>query len=242
MGFIGSLCGPMAVHKSTGTRGHHTSLPCPYSKMKCNGDFMHPIRASSLRWGVTAALALMLCALLVTPTLAGEDLIPGQEVVSGTISFGAFGPVGPGCSSTTGGPNCTFATSNVTGKGKAVPGGPFTHTSTTTVFYGPGPGSFLFPSGAVDSTGNPAGYCAEISGTSHSVFANGTIDGNAQGYTCCSSSSCTTALGPPITTFVTTACTSGTGKYAGIQCSGKESSSSSDGVHFLARGEGVSTK
>jgi hypothetical protein len=105
---------------------------------------MYPVRASSLRWVVTAALALMLCALFVTPTLAGEDLIPGQEVVSGTISFGGFGPVGPNCNATTGGSACTFAISNVTGKGKAVPGGPFTHTSTTTVLLGPGPGSFLF--------------------------------------------------------------------------------------------------
>ena len=203
---------------------------------------MYPVRASSLRWGVAFALALMLCALFVTPTLAGGDLIPGQEVVSGTISFGAFGPVGPNCNATTGGSACTFATSNVTGSGKAVPGGPFTHTSTATVLLGPGPGSFLFPNGAVDSTGNPAGFCAELSGTSHTVFANGTIDANVQGYTCCSSSSCPNGVGPPTTTFVTTACTSGTGIYAGIQCSGKESSSSSDGVHFVGRGEDVSTK
>ena len=203
---------------------------------------MYPIRASSLRWGVALALALMLCALFVTPTLAGEDLIPGQEVVSGTISFGGFGPVGPNCNATTGGTGCTFAISNVTGSGKAVPGGRFTHTSTATILLGPGPGSFLYPNGAVDSTGSPAGFCAELFGTSHTVFANGTIDGNAQGYTCCSSSSCPNVLGPPSTTFITTVCTSGTGKYAGIQCSGKESSSSSDGVHFLARGEGASTK
>jgi hypothetical protein len=203
---------------------------------------MYPVRASSPRWGVTTALALMLCALFVTPTLAGEDLIPGQKVVSGTTSFGAFGPVGPGCRSTTGGPNCTFATSNNTGSGSAVPGGPFTHTSTATILLGPGPGSFLFPNGAVDSTGSPAGFCAELIGTSHTVFANGTIDANVQGYTCCSSNSCPNGLGPPITTFATSACTSGTGKYAGIQCSGKESSSSSDGVHFVARSEDVSTK
>jgi len=203
---------------------------------------MYPVRASSLRWVVTAALALMLCALFVTPTLAGEDLIPGQEVVSGTISFGGFGPVGPNCNATTGGSACTFAISNVTGSGFFMPGGRFTHTGTSTILLGPGPGSFLFANGAVDSTGSPAGFCAEVFGTSHTVFANGTIDVNAQGYTCCSSSSCPNGLGPPTTTFVTTACTSGTGKYAGIQCSGKESSSSSDGVHFVARGEGVSTK
>jgi hypothetical protein len=211
---------------------------------------MYPVRASWLRWGVTAALTLMLCALSVTPTLAGGkpfgnpggQLIPSQEVVSGTTTFGAFGPVGPDCDATTGGPGCTFATNITTGSGIAVPGGPFTHTTNGTVYFGPS-FSAVFSNGAVDpTTGSPVGFCAEIFGTVHTVFANGTIDGNAQGYTCCSSSSCTSGFGPPSTTFVTTACTSGTGKYAGIQCSGKESSSSSDGVHYVARGEGVSTK
>jgi hypothetical protein len=206
---------------------------------------MYPVRASWLRWGVTATLALMLCALFVTPTLAGGspsvNLIPTQEVVSGTTTFGAFGPVGPDCDATSGGPGCTFATAITTGSGVAVPGGPFTHTTNATVYYGPSFSS-VFPNGAVDpATGSPVGFCAEISGTVHTVLANGTIDANAQGYTCCSNS-CSNGLGPPTTTFVTTACTSGTGQYAGIQCSGKESSSSSDGVHYVARGEAVMTK
>jgi hypothetical protein len=234
----------MALYKSTGASGNHASFAAPTLKWSAMGEFMYPVRFSSLRWGVTAALALMLCALFASPTLAGGspgvNLNPTLEVVSGTTTFGAFGPVGPDCDATTRGSGCTFVTSITTGSGFAVPGGPFTHTTNATALLGPGPGSFLFPNGAVDSTGSPIGFCAD---TVHTVFSNGTIDGNAQGYTCCSSSSsCPNGVGPPTTTFVTTACTSGTGKYAGIQCSGKESSSSSDGVHYVARGEGVMTK
>jgi hypothetical protein len=203
---------------------------------------MYSVRATSLQWGVTLALALLLCALFVTPARAGGGLISNQSTISGTSSFGAYGPVGPGCSATTGGPDCTFATSNSTGSGNAVPGGPFTETSTATVLLGPGPGSFPFPNGAVDSLGNPAGYCAEFVGTSHDVYANGTIDMNEQGYTCCSSSSCPNGVGPPTTNFATSNCISGTGKFAGMQCSGEGSNSSSDGVHFVGGGESVSTK
>ena len=219
---------------------------------------MYLVRSSWRRWEVTAGLALMLCALFVIPALAGaaapppppppppppgSPLILRQSVISGTSSFGAYGPVGPGCSSTTGGPDCTFATSNSTGNGNASPGGSFTDTTSATILLGPGPGSQLFPNGSVDSTGSPAGYCAEFVGTSHDVYATGgTIDTNSRGYTCCSSSSCPNGLGPPSTNFATTVCVSGTGIFAGIQCSGEGSNSSSDDVHFLGGGETFSTK
>lgn len=37
-------------------------------------------------------------------------------------------------------------------------------------------------------------------------------------------------------------CTSGTGKYAGIQCSSESTASTKDGVHFISGPEFVSTK
>ena len=206
---------------------------------------MYQVRASLLRWGVTGTLVFTLCALFVTPTLAGGELILRHSVVSGTSSFVAFGPVGPNCSATTAGSDCTFFTSSFKGSGNAVPGGPFTVTGTTTELLGPfSTFPFVSVSGAVNaSTGTPTGGCAPIFQTSHVVFANGTIDQNAQGNSCCASSSCADFLGgPPTTSHTTQVCISGTGKFAGIQCSGESSGSSSDNVHFVARGEGVSTK
>jgi hypothetical protein len=208
---------------------------------------MYPVRTSSLLWGVTVTFVLMLCALFVVPTLArGEGgLVLGHSVASGTSNFVGFGPVGPNCDAATAGPDCTFTTTSFSATGKAEPGGPFTETGTQTVLFGliSADGPFAYPNGAVDSLGNPAGFCAQTFGTAHVVDAKGTIELNFQGNLCCASSSCTDPIGgPPNTTQNTSVCISGTGKYAGIQCSGQGSASSTDGVHFVARGETVSTK
>jgi hypothetical protein len=233
---------------------------------------MYPVRASSLRWGITIAFALVLCALFAAPTLAGGEpwsrqyhperwaegghggpprhagqgrgLVLSHSVTAGSSSFVAFGPVGPNCSATTAGPDCTFVTLSSTASGNAEPGGPFTSTGTATLLIGPfSTGQFVFPNGAVDSNGNPAGGCVQIFGTNHDVYANGTIDSNFQGHACCASSSCADFIGgPPNISQSTSVCVSGTGKYAGIQCSGEQSGSSIDGQHFVGHSESVSTK
>ena len=51
-----------------------------------------------------------------------------------------------------------------------------------------------------------------------------------------------TALGPPVTAHDSSVCISGTGKFAGIQCSGKDTASSIDSVHIISRGETVREK
>jgi hypothetical protein len=215
-----------------------------------NGVFMYPVRASILRWGVTIPFAIMLCAWFVTPTLAegngnkNPNLHLGHSVVSGTSSFVGCGPVGPGidCKADCSGTACTFFTTTFTGTGKADPGGPFTVTDTSTAFFGPG-GSVLTPNGAVNPDGTRAGVCVPTFGSDHVVFPNGTMDTESKGESCCVGTSCgAVGLGPPITAHQSSVCISGTGKFAGIQCSGEETSSSVDGVHIIGRGESVSTK
>ena len=51
-----------------------------------------------------------------------------------------------------------------------------------------------------------------------------------------------TFLGPPITSHESSVAISGTGKFAGVQCSGEDTASSIDGVHIIGRGESVCTK
>jgi hypothetical protein len=167
-----------------------------------------------------------------------------HSVNAGSSGSPVFGPVGPNCNATTAGPDCTFVTSTSTSSGKSEPGGPFTETDTTTALIGPfSSGPFVSVNGAVDSLGNPAGGCVQIFQIVHDVYANGTIDSNSQGNLCCASNSCADFIaGPPNTTQATFVCTSGTGKYAGIQCSGESSGSSTDGVTFVSRSEMVSTK
>jgi hypothetical protein len=204
---------------------------------------MYPVRASLLRWGVTIAFAIILCSCFVVPTLA-QDLKLGHFVDSVTSSFIGCGPVGPGidCKADCSGTACTFFTTSFTGTGKQDPGGPFTFTGTSTGFFGLF-GSALTANGAVNPDGTRAGVCVPTFGSSHTVFANGTFDTEAKGESCCVGTSCgAVGLGPPITGHESSVCISGTGKFAGIQCSAEDTSSSIDAVHSIGRGEVVSTK
>jgi hypothetical protein len=206
---------------------------------------MNPVRASLSRSGITAASALMLCAMFVAPALAAGDagLVLRHSVTTSTGTFVAFGPVGKNCPGPTFGPDCTFITTSFTGKGQSEPGGPFTVSGTSTILFGPNGGDFLFPNGGADASGNPSGACVPVFQTAHAVYANGTIDQNATGSLCCGLSNCDgQPFGPPSTAHISSVCTSGTGVYAGIQCSGEATGSSIDGVHSIGRGESVSTK
>jgi hypothetical protein len=231
---------------------------------------MYSVRARSLRWGVTVALALMVGALFVAPALAGGqlssrhyrpepwaqvkqpahaenagDLILSHSVVSGKSTSTSFGPVGANCDATMAGPDCTFVTVTTTASGKSEPGGLFTETDTVTLLIGlfSANGPFVYQNGAVDSNGNESGGCVQTFGVAHRVYANGTIDLNTQGSSCCASDTCANFIaGPPGTSHGTAVCTSGTGKYAGIQCSEEASGGGTDGVNFVSRGEMVSTK
>jgi hypothetical protein len=219
-------------------------VPRRYSTSnEINGVFMYSVRASLLRGGVTIAFAIMLCAWFVAPTLAGNpDLHLGHSVVSGTSSFVGCGPVGPGidCKADCSGTACQFSSSTFTGTGKGDPGGPFTVTGTSTVYFGFN-GFAVTVNGAANPDGSPGGFCAPTFGTSHGVFANGTVDNESKGEVC-SVGSNATFLGPPITTHESSVAISGTGKFAGIQCSGEDTATSSDGVHIISRGETVCTK
>jgi len=128
------------------------------------------------------------------------------------------------------------------GDRKARGGGPFTFTGTSTGFFGLF-GSALTANGAVNPDGTRAGVCVPTFGSGHTVFANGTIDTEAKGESCCVGTSCgAVGLGPPITGHESSVCISGTGKFAGIQCSAEDTSSSIDAVHSIGRGEIGSTK
>jgi hypothetical protein len=226
-----------------GSYCHH--VPRRYSTSnEINGVFMYSVRASLLRGGVTIAFAIMLCAWFVAPTLAGNpDLHLGHSVVSGTSGFVGCGPVGPGidCKADCSGTACQFSSSTFTGTGKGDPGGPFTVTGTSTVYFGFN-GFAVTVNGAANPDGSPGGFCAPTFGTSHVVFANGgAIDNESKGEVC-SVGSNATFLGPPITSHESSVAISGTGKFAGVQCSGEDTASSSDGVHIISRGESVCTK
>lgn len=206
---------------------------------------MNPVRASLPRWGLAVGSALLLCAMFVAPALAAGDggLVLRHSVGTSTSTFVAFGPVGTGCPGPTFGPDCTFITSSFTGKGQSEPGGPFTVSGTATILFGPNGGDFISPNGAADASGNPSGACVPVFQTAHTVYANGTIDQNATGTLCCTLNGCDgQPFGPPNTAHLSSACTSGTGKYAGIKCSGESTGSSIDGVHSISRAESVSTK
>ena len=224
-----------------GSHCHH--VPRRYSTSNEIKGVLMSVRASLRRWGVTIAFAITLCAWFVAPTLA-QDLKLGHFVDSATTTFTGRGPVDPGidCKADCSGTACTFFTVSFTGNGKADPGGPFTFTGTTTAFFGP-LGSALTPNGAVNPDGTPAGVCDPTFTSAHSVFPNGTYDTEAKGETCCVGTSCgAVGLGPPTTAHQSSVCISGTGKFAGIRCSGEETSSGLDGVHVIGRGESVSTK
>ena len=152
---------------------------------------MYSIRARSVRWGVTVALALTVCVSFVAPTLAGGQLSSRQyrpepwaqvkqaaheenagglvlshsEVTGSTISV-TFGPVGPNCNAATAGPDCTFVRVSSAESGKSEPGGPFTETATQTLLVGlfSAGGPFVYQNGAVDSMGNEAGGCVQTFG------------------------------------------------------------------------------
>jgi hypothetical protein len=214
-------------------------------------DSMYRVRTGLLRLAASAAVALIAYALCAAPALAGggDDLTLSHAVASGVSMFGAFGPVGTGCDASTAGSNCTFFTTTFTTKGKAEPGGPFTQTGTSTVYFGLN-GSALTFAASLTLLGAPVGFCAPTFVTAHTVFANGTNDVNASGTICCTASPPTSPsavcgalpIGPPSTTQTSGTCIGGTGKYAGTQCSSQATSSSSDGVHFIVRGETVYTK
>ena len=202
---------------------------------------MYSVRASLLRWGVTIAFAMMLCAWFVAPTLA-QDLKLGHSVTSSTSTFVGCGPLGPSidCHADCTGTQCTFFTSTFKGTGKGDPGGPFTFTGTSTGYFGLN-GFAVTVNGAANPDGSPGGLCVPTFGTSHTVFANSTIDNESKGEVCSVGSSAA-FLGPPITGHDSSVAISGTGKAAGIQCSGEDTVSSSDGVHVIGRGESVCTK
>ena len=154
-----------------------------------------------------------LCAKFYAPVMGRPSLEPGP--ISGT--------------------GCTFVTYTLTESGKSQLKGSYTTTGTVTIYL---PTPTL--NGAVTSGGAPAGVCDPEFVTSIVAFRKGTVDLNNVGTICCASDDCANPLyGPPSTTQLTNVCTSETGRYAGIQCSGEtgESSESSAGpsLNYIAR-------
>jgi hypothetical protein len=210
---------------------------------------MYRVKRSLLRWVAAITVALMVYAFHAVPALPGDDLTPSHSVASGTSTFVGLGPVGPGCDATTGGPDCSFYTTSFTASGKAEPGGSFTQTGTVTTFFGSNFSALTLNGSVYPSIGAPVGDCAPTFTTGQTVFADGTSDVNSTGTTCCAATPPSTIvavcgpvfIGPPSTTQVSGLCTSGTGRYAGTQCSTESTSSSIDGVHFVSRAETVYT-
>lgn len=212
---------------------------------------MYPVRTTWARRRATVVLVLMVAAFWVAPALtSGKDAKSenpllrveknlGHSVVSGTSSFVACGPVGPNCDANCNGTDCTFFTATSTGTGDGEPGGPFTFTGTATIFFGLN-GSAVTVNGAANPDGTPAGFCAPTSGSTHVVFPTGSIDQKSKGEVCTVGSS-PDFLGSPTTAHDSSVCISGTGNFAGIQCAGEDTSGSTDGVHFIGRGESAAS-
>jgi len=202
---------------------------------------MDSVGTGFFRWSRVALVALILCGLLAQPALAG-DLVVKQEVSSGISTFVGFGPPSSTCNGTTEFSTCTFFTTTNTSSGMDIPGGPFTASSTSTLYFGAGDFAVTV-NGAANPDGTPAGYCLPLFSTTHLVYANGTIDMNGTGSVCCAGTSCgDIGIGPPTVSHLASACISGTGKYQGIQCSAETTSTSNNSTNFIVRSEIVSTK
>ncbi len=148
---------------------------------------MYSNKTMLFRRSPVLTFALMLCALCALPTRAG-DLVLRHEVSSGSSTFVSFGPLGPKCDGVTVFDDCTFFTTTSTSSGKDDPGGPFTATGTTTLYFGLNDFAYTV-NGASNPDGTPGGFCLPVFGTSHAVYANGTIDTNTQGSVCCAAGS-----------------------------------------------------
>jgi hypothetical protein len=189
-----------------------------------------------------AVLALTLLALGEVSAQAGDLVVSHSVSISGPSTFVGFGPAGPNCNGTTDFSACTFFTTAGSGTGKSEPGGPFTFTTTTTTYFGLDDFAFTV-NGAANSDGSPAGFCLPFFSTAAAMYSNGTISTNSTGQVCCAGTSCGSGgTGPPSTAQSTSVCTSGTGKYAGIQCSEQGSAMSLDGVTTIGRTDSVSTR
>jgi hypothetical protein len=149
-----------------------------------------------------------ICMVTTTIAWAGEkspQLIHTESVAQVTpAGSDIFGPVGPDCDATAGGPGCTFDSGDFTTTSETVPLGRSTGKGHFTILFGPN-GEFVTPSGAHDDSGNPIGFCAPEFSTETDTYGDGSsITQSFQGTIC----------GPPNTTHFTSIITGGTGGLA----------------------------
>ena len=194
----------------------------------------HPvIREDVLR--VTFAVLLLLAA-NAAAMADGLKLIHTESVSQATFTGSSFGPVGPGCNSSTGGSACLFLdlTANVVGQHK--PFGKYTGTIDATLNLNP---AHFIPSGAHDANGNPTGVCTPEFGTESDTFADGsTLSSSFQGLGCCAGPDCGGTTGPPSVNHDSNVITGGTGRFASVS-GGWSWSDSGTGGQLLIHAEGV---
>jgi hypothetical protein len=195
----------------------------------------------------TGKLSIVLAAAFVMQTAWSQAVAHGSDqnspqlthtesVYQATFTGISFGPVGPGCDASAGGPACLFldATANVVGQHH--PFGKFTGSVTATLNLNP---THFIPSGAHDASGNPTGVCTPEFGTETDTFADGSIlSSNFQGLGCCAGPDCGGTTGPPSVNHDSSVITNGTGRFAGAT-GGWSWSDSGTGGPLLIHAEGV---
>jgi hypothetical protein len=188
-----------------------------------------------------AALPATLAAFLLLAANAAamaqaHQLMHTESVSQATFTGISFGPVGPGCDSSKGGPACLFLDVTVNVIGRHVPFGKYTGTLGATLNLNP---AHFIPSGAHDANGNPTGVCTPEFGAENDTFADGsTLSSSFQGLGCCAGPDCGGTTGPPSVNHDSSVITGGTGRFAGVS-GGWSWSDSGTGGPLLIHAEGV---
>src|SRR5690348_10226927 len=130
---------------------HHDNIPAALL------NYVKPKGACSM-YRLFLILAASIGLFMIALSPAHAKLYQTQSIATVTFNSTTFGPVGPNCSATDGGPDCAFFTSTFTTTTQNNPFGPSTGTGIATALFGVG-GIFVTPSGAHDANGNPTGGC-----------------------------------------------------------------------------------
>ena len=186
---------------------------------------------------LAASIGLFMIAL----SPAHAKLYQTQSIATVTFNSTTFGPVGPNCSATDGGPDCAFFTSTFTTTTQNNPFGPSTGTGTATALFGVD-GQFVTPSGAHDTNGNPTGGCFPTVSTETDTYNDGsTLNLQFHGTNCCADLTCSNgAFGPPNVVTSAYVITAGTKRFAGATGTGSGSiTSTSSGAGALDQFQGI---
>jgi hypothetical protein len=172
---------------------------------------------------VSVLAAVVVLTASFTPLLAQQIVHVETAVTNITSTNFIYGPVGPDCSATSGGPGCKFVSFDFSGTCKTVVEGGDGASRNCKLSGSPTVLFSFSPSGPHDANGNPTGVCAPFVETLTAEYRDGsTLEATGQGTVCCAGNTCSGGFGPPFVTHESTIITGGTGALAGVRGSGLE--------------------